>query len=656
MKTSNVITIFLLMVIFSGLTVVNGQNVFYVAPGNSKIAGKGTINEPFTSIPQAMKAVARVSKTMSEDITIYLRGGIYKLMSPLIFKEENSGMNGYRIIYKAYNNEVPIISGGTFVTGWTKYKGDIYKATLNSDVKLRSLFVNGERVRMAASENPVNGFGPWGKFLVNGTEHWAYGAGTAVDGIKFLASDVDIYNNPEDVELVQSNVWTEKILCIRGMEKMNDTIVYKLQQPYGAILTSMAWAGKVKYDKNFYIRNAFELLDNPGEFYFDKSTHTLYYYSQGEDMSKAEIIAPQVEGLVRIYGSSNKSRVHDISFEGLTFSYDNWNLMKVDGSCGFGGIQSLGLAIKYIPDGNWHPTKYNSTDVPPGTIDVKNSSNISFVRNLFEHTGAGTSISLVNDVTDSEVTGNTFYDLLGNSVNVGHPQHYEIGDGDIFKNGVEGVCRNIKITNNYIRSVCLDFRQVEGITAFFVENVKLDHNDISGTPYGAIACGWWWGNAGIPPSKVAKNNTINYNKAGKSHLVLGKDGGIIYVLGEQPNSEISHNYIFEGPRCIYPDDGSAYWNITDNTIFNTNHGLWLHLWSPRCHDIKLDNNYVKDNALMDNGTNNTITNVHSFRISDFSEEAKKIIAEAGLEEKYKDIIPKEEFKAVNIYPAFMNVN
>ncbi len=621
-----------------------------MSPGN-KGGGKGTLKSPFSSFEQVLKEVAKVSKAMTGNIVVNLRGGTYNILSPIVFKEQHSGNNGYNIIFKAYQSEVPVISGGTRVTGWTKVKDNVYKATLNRKTKLRSLFVNGKRAKMAGTENYISGFGSWGQYHVNGTEAWSSGQGTAVDGIKFSAEDISTYKNPGDVEIVQNRTWTEKILCARDIEKSGDTVIVKLQQPYGAIATSMAWAGRIDYDKKFLIRNAYELLDSPGEFYFDKTSHTLYYYSGGEDMTSAEVIAPTAEGLIRIYGSSTSSRVQNIQFHGLTFSYDDWNLMNVEGSRAFAGIQSLGLAVKYIPNGNWHPTEYNSTDVPPGAVDVKNANNIQFIRNRFEHIGAATSVSLVNDVVNSNVTGNYFYDLLGNSVNVGHPQHYKIGDGDIYKKGQEGVCKNISVANNYVRGACIDFRQVEGITSFFVENVKLDHNDVSGTPYGAITCGWWWGNAGIPPSKVAKNNSMSYNKAGNTHLVLS-DGGILYALGEQPNSKITRNYLYNGPRCIYPDDGSAYWTITDNTIQNLRQNWWLHIWSPRCHDLIAYRNFVKDNILLDNGTDDIVTNTTNFRINDFNEDAKKIIAGAGIENAYKDIIPKDEPTVKSIYPFF----
>jgi hypothetical protein len=279
---------------------------------------------------------------------------------------------------------------------------------------------------------------------------------------------------------------------------------------------------------------------------------------------------------------------------------------------------------------------------------VKNSQGISFTRNRFIQLNSATGISYANDVVDSEIIGNFFNDLLGNAVNIGHPQHYEIGDGDIYKNGIEGVCKNIQITNNYIRNISLDFRMVEAIMAFFVESVNFDYNDISGTPYGAIACGWWWANAGIPPSTVAKNNSMSYNRIGRTHIIL-HDGGMLYTLGKQPNSIITGNFLFDGPRCIYPDDGSAYFTITNNVI-NSLHRLWLHIASDRCHDIVIDRNFVKDNGTINNGVNTSLTNTINFRNRPFDDEANAIMEKAGIQEPYKNIIPAREPDDISIYP------
>lgn len=619
-----------------------------------KDSNSGSERKPLKTVQTALLKARELRKkndpSIKSGIQIILLEGEYFLNEPLLFRPEDSGTNESPSLIRAAKNAKVVISGGVQVTGWQQVKGNLYKAHLDRDSKLRSLFVNGKRMRMAGTDVPVNGLGDWGKFEIEGNETWAFGAGTAIDGIKFASQNIQPYKNPEDIELVQFNVWTEKILCAREIEQFGDTTVIKLQQPYGAIATSMAWAGRINYKKSFVIRNALELLDSPGEFYFDRKAKTLYYYSEGEDIATAKVIAPTSEGLVHIKGKSNTERVKNIRFEGITFSHDHWQLMDVAGSHGFAGIQSLGLAVKYIPGGNWHPTEYNSTDVPRGAIQVENAENIEFVSNRFEGISSAVAINLVNDVKKSRVEGNFFHDMLGNAVNIGHPQHYQIDDGAIYEEGVEGLCENIKVSNNYIRNVSLDFRQVEAITSFFVANTSIEYNDIAGTPYGAITCGWWWGNSEIPASTVAKNNRINFNKAGDTHQVLD-DGGIIYLLGKQPGTVVEGNYVFNGPRCIYPDDGSAYLTITRNVIGNASYKwMWLHLWTKRCHDIVARENYVKNNLLMDNGTNNTIENTYSFREDEFSGEALKIIQNAGIQSEFKDIIPESEPPVLRIHP------
>jgi len=642
---------YLILTILTALFLQLNATEIWVATTGSD-SNPGTEAAPLKTIQRAqIKArELRGNDSARDGIQIRIKAGNYFLSEPLIFGPEDSGTDDSPTVFTSEENAKVVINGGVKVSGWQQVDGNLYKASLDRNSKLRTLFVNGKRKRMAGTDVPVNGLGDWGSFTIEGNEPWSFGAGSAIDGIKFSSDDVKSYSNPKDIELVQFNIWTEKILCARDIEVFGDTTVVKLQQPYGAIATSMAWAGKINYNKSFVIRNAFELLDSPGEFYFDRKTKTLYYFSEGEDMETAEVIAPTSEGLIQIKGESTQKRVKNIRFEGITFSYDHWPLMKVAESYGFAGIQSLGLAVKYIPGGNWHPTKYNSTDVPGGTVQVENAQNIQFIRNRFEGISSAIAINLVNDVKNCEVTANYFHDMLGNAVSMGHPQHYEIGDGAIYGKGVEGLCENNTVSNNYLRNVSLDFRQVEGITSFFVANTKIEHNDIAGTPYGAITCGWWWGNSGIPASTVAKNNSISYNKAGDTHQVLD-DGGIIYLLGEQPGTRVEGNYVFNGPRCIYPDDGSAYLTITRNVVGNPSYKwMWLHLWTKRCHDIVARENYVKNNLLMDNGTNNTIEETHAFREDEFSAPAQKIIENAGIEAEFRDIIPASEPEKISIHP------
>ena len=481
-----------------------------------------------------------------------------------------------------------------------------------------------------------------GEFVVKGTEPWAETPGKTLDGILFNGAEVPVFANAEDVELLQHKTWNFLVLGVRAAARENGHTVLKLQQPYGAIAATLAWHCYIDPAKTITIRNAYELMKNPGEFYFNRATHTLYYFSNGEDMSKAAVIAPLSEGLLRVAGASPANRVHDVEFAGLTFSYDHWQLEKVGNSRGMVGVQSLGLYTRFRDDGNWHKSRYNVCDLPQATVDVRNARNIRFERNRFLHLASGVAVSFVNDVVDSAVIGNVFDDLSGNAVNVGHPQHYIIGGGPLFK-GTAGVCARDLIKNNWIRRVSLDFKQEEAISGFFTESVEISHNDIRGVPYCGISLGWWWGNAEIPPSKVPKNNVIAANRIVDTQQGLPRDGGSIYVLGEQPGGRIERNYIKAATRTLYTDDGSAYWTITRNVVDPVDtrdiparkDGQWLFVWTPRIHDLKIDDNFSSVQNTRNEGVNCAPTNTHFGK--PFPPEAQAIIDAAGLEPAYKDI-------------------
>ncbi len=598
-------------------------------------------------------AQARTAVRKAQNVTVELTDGTYCLDEPLTLDASYSAKPGYELTFKAAEGAKPVISGGQTITNWTKVEGNLYKAPLSCDHKIRTLIVNGHRALIAQASVRTDGMGVSERFEITGEEPWAFGSGWGVEAIRMRPNEqLFCFANPEDVEIVQNKTWTEKILCLKEMVKNDDgSYSAHLQQPLGAILNSMAWAGKIDYWGKFHFRNAKELLDEPNEFYFDRSEQMIYYITDGADANMLDIVAPRSEGLIRLHGSSTSDRVSRVAFEGITFAFDAWNLMQLDESRGFGGIQSLGLASKYIPDGNWHPTKYNSCDVPLGCIDVQNASDIRIERCRFEHLGCASAICMTNDVKDARIVGNVFMDILGNSLTLGHPQHYEIGDGEgRFAPDVEGLCQDILVSNNYVRNVCLDFRQVETMVAFFVKDVRFLHNDIQYCPYGAISLGWWWGNANIPESTVAGNNAVSFNRIGNTHQLLS-DGGPIYLLGRQPNSVIEGNYIFKSPRCIYPDDGSSGWDIHHNVV-NSTYQYWLHIASDRDYDIRVWDNLVKDNALINDGLGVEVVNTVNFRNRDFNDEAKAIMEKAGIEACYQDIVPAREPEIMRIAPDF----
>lgn len=79
-------------------------------------------------------------------------------------------------------------------------------------------------------------------------------------------------------------------------------------------------------EKEIFLRliNALELLDQPGEWFQEYPSGTIYYYPQaGENMETAEVIIPTLETLVTIDGTLSRPVKH-IQFNGITFAHTSW--------------------------------------------------------------------------------------------------------------------------------------------------------------------------------------------------------------------------------------------------------------------------------------------------------------------------------------------
>jgi hypothetical protein len=613
------------------------QATFYVSPSGND-SNEGTLARPLLTIAGAQTRVREVNSSMTGDILVYLRGGTYTISQPIVFTAADSGTNGFDVIYGAYNHEVPVISGGVQVTGWTLDHANVYKASLSRSTKLRNLFVNGVRASMTMSPTPITGQGFAGTFTVKGTEPWvaptppgqAPATGQTPDDVQFNSTDVGIYDNPSDVELMQNRAFNSIIVSIRGIcthgqTACNETGSYtdfQLQEPYGALATSLRNETQMVTTGPFYVRNAYELLNTPGQFYFNRTTQTLYYYSRGENMSTATVIAPLSEGLLQVYGTSTAERVTNLEFVGITFAFDHWQMFNVAGSTGMAACQSVTgqvlfsgtYAISNGVQGNnktyagwgFHNDAYNDTQTVQASVDVRNASGVVFQGDQFEHLSSGIALSLTNDVVNSNAAGNAFVDLSGNAVNVGNAQNayananniYQVSSR-LFPPGIWGVSTDDTIQDNLIRLPNREYYQFEGLSAAYVNGLKLLHNDASQMGYTGISLGWGWVNT--PDSTTSQNNTVSYNCFFNMNQVLNGDGGALYTLGQMPNSTVSSNYMVSALDGVYPDQGSSHISFTDNVLQGMTSN-WLYIWSATLMpDVTVNDSYTDNNTFVNAG-------------------------------------------------------
>ncbi len=520
---------------------------FYVDPinGNNNNNNVGTIANPYATIVKVRDTLRKMIPLMGSDIIVNLRGGEYLLDSTLNFTNTDGGCNGYNVIYQAFNNEKPIISGGKQITGWTKVTGQNYYVanvpiSAGFAKNFRYIWINGRRARQAKSDFitvfPKSYTQPNSPYI---------GAG---DGYIVKSADIKNYSNISDVRIFQQGVFKHIEMPCKAIKPINDSeSIILMGQPLFS-----NWTARYLYNpqKQIQVWNAFEELDEPGEFYLNRTTSQVYYYPQpGEDLKTATIVAPKVDTLITVIGKNN-ANVQNIQFQGVAFKYGNWN----------------GYLTKTM--GFSQADLYSDYTAIEGQLILKYANDITIKDCRFEHlSGAG--IYLTSNDSNIVIEGNVFHDLTAAAVIVGH------GVNDAFNSSI---CNNININNNVIRAIGTDFYQSSGIYANITKNLNVLHNDVADVAYFGInqrynpdslhnlANPMYSGNTNILYNRVSDFGTAAKYGFGMGDIVAG-----VYMYGVQ-SSNAKYNYVRAGGKndvletMIYQDGANGYNNTWKNNI------------------------------------------------------------------------------------------
>ncbi len=296
-------------------TAAQTVNELYVDAQNGDDNHQGTMEQPVQTLEKAQELARQHAATMSEDLTIYIRGGTYVLDSPLTFTGSDSGQNGHQVIWTAYKDENVVVSGGTSISGWTKVEGDnnIWAAPANG-VDSRDLYVNGERALLAREECKAL---EWAKkYLYVSKENLP-----------------DSFARPDDLEIVFARKWKWNIIRLASVQDNADFDVPAFRLKYtdesrDAFTANLTGAAldepEVRAESMRYLQNAYEFLNEPGEFYLDKGADQVFYIpKEGEDMNKVDAVLGRLENLVVFDGAADNS-VKNITFSNINFRYTTW--------------------------------------------------------------------------------------------------------------------------------------------------------------------------------------------------------------------------------------------------------------------------------------------------------------------------------------------
>ena len=380
-------------------------------------------------------------------------------------------------------------------------------------------------------------------------------------------------------EMVLHQMWCVANLRIRSVEVQGDSAAIRFHQPESRIQFEHPWPRPMVttngHNSAFYLTNARELQDVPGEWYHDIDARKVYYYPrEGEKMQEAEVIVPAVETLVRVEGTLDRPVCH-IRFEKITFSYTTWMRPSEKGHVPLqaGMYLTDGYRIDPKMQRNYlnHPLDNQGwLGRPAAAVRVVAARQIDFERCRFEHLGS-TGLDYEEAVQGGVVRGCLFRDIAGNGLLVGsfspaaHETHLPYDPADRRE-----VCTQQHINNCYFMELGNEDWGCLAIAAGYVGDVNIEHNEISEVPYSGISLGWGW----TQTVNCMRNNRVHANLIHHYAKHMYDVAGI-YTLGSQPKSYVTENcvhsiykpgYVHDPNHWfyLYTDEGSSFITVRDN--------------------------------------------------------------------------------------------
>ena len=523
---------------------------------------------PDSSLADAVRHAREMRRLgQATDVTIHLATGTYFLYEPLRLRPEDSGLT------IAGNNAV--ISGGLKITNWKK-QGKLMVADVpdfnGRPIDFRQLWVNGCKVVRARSV-PV-GFADGSDTFEEMPRIRAYDKKNRILWIPKTAV-AKILNAPY-AEMILHEMWCTSNLRIKSIDIQGDSAGVRFHNPEAKIQFEHPWPSPMTPDTGhpspFYLTNAKELLDEPGEWYHDIRTHKLYYMPrQGEIVREA--IVPVLETLVDVVGSAEHP-VRNITMKGITFAHTTWMRPSEKGHVPLQAGMYLTEAYKLRPQidrpNNHKLDNQGWLGRADAAVELRYAEDVNFDQCRFEHLG-GSGLDYVIACRRGTTTNCTFTDIAMNG--------YVCGSFS-----PEGLETHLPYAPTDFREVCTgqtvsdcDFHNVTNedwgcvaIAAGYVNGITIDHNTIHDVSYTGISLGWGWNRDPVCMRDNRVHANLIYNYAQHMYDCAG-----IYTLGNQPGTVISENVVRDIVRpsyvhdpnhwfYLYTDEGSSNITIRDN--------------------------------------------------------------------------------------------
>ena len=321
----------------------------YVAPAGND-ANPGTLDRPFATLSRARDAIRSIKAgggLPSGGMNVWLRGGYYNHSSTLTLDARDAGTASAPIRYASHPGEQALVTGATRLDPswfqlvssssplWNRMdsaaRGNIYAVNLAAQgitnfgqlrqrgFSMRALgpmelFVGGQPMTLARWPNQGEPLARTASALSN-------------TQVVYTGSRPDRWTNARDawVHGFWATAWADFHLPLGGVDPNSKTLnLGSAPSQYG-----------MRDTRPYYAYNLIEELDQPGEYYLDRSSGMLYLWPTSP-LTGAQIQVSVLEGnLIELNGADH------VTFRDLTFEAARGALVKINSGTGIRIERSL---------------------------------------------------------------------------------------------------------------------------------------------------------------------------------------------------------------------------------------------------------------------------------------------------------------------------
>lgn len=289
---------------------------FYISPqgddswtGNRPEPAPGIADGPFRTLARARDAIRslRAVGHLQGPVTVLVRGGTYYLDEPLRFTPDDSGTAAAPITFAAFAGERPVISGGRLVTGWRRREDGLWATHLPEVaagrwsfrlLRVGQTWATRARYPNADPAQPVTG-------------GWLFAPSGLPDARDRLVLTADTFPTWRDwteaeVHIFPAWGWVNAILKVTDVDVQGRTLRVESEQD-------------IRPGNRFFIENAREALDSPGEWHLNRASGELLYWPIDPAFPAVDVVAPAMDRLIVLQGDGSRFVEH-LRFRGMTFT------------------------------------------------------------------------------------------------------------------------------------------------------------------------------------------------------------------------------------------------------------------------------------------------------------------------------------------------